>query len=379
MSRLFFCILLFLPVMQGFAQEDTYHAWLRTHLSDQYGISGGEWVLGESESETSGSRYISPNTQIVAFSPQGQPFSNGLKLNVPVRGENPWDYVMVTPANKAIQQGDRLLAAFWIKRVSAEKRGGLVYSRFEMNRDPWTSSIYEGITLPEEWSLILLPFEAAINHALGEAQLTFHLGIMQQEVEIGGVAMLNFGTTYTLDQLPSTQDDLYEGHESEAAWRSQAQARIEEIRKGGIEVEVSDLNGRPVEGAQVRVRMKEHGFGFGTAVAVWAMQGTNSDLLTYQDKLRDLTGDGRTFSMSVLENAMKWGFWENPNQMGSKADVVQIVNLLQESGMRVRGHNLVWPAWQWLPDEIEGLAGNPQVLQDRILQRIYGCCWLSRH
>ena len=314
--------------------------------------------------------FISNNTQVVRFTTEDVPFSRGTRLNVPSRGENPWDYVATYPARAELQNGDRLLIALWVRRISAEKRGGLIYARFEMNRDPWTASAYEGILLEEDWTLVLIPFQASINHPIGEAQLTFHLGIMQQELEVGGIAMLNYGDAYTLEQLPSTSNPFYEGQEPGALWRTQAQARIEEIRKGGIEVEVNDIAGRPIEGAKVRVKMKKHGFGFGTAVAVWAMQGTDTELLTYQDKLRNLTGDGRTFSISVLENALKWGFWENPTQMGSKDEVVQVVNRLQEAGMRVRGHNLVWPAWQWMPDELEDLSNDPQALQQQILQRI---------
>ncbi len=34
-----------------FGQEDMYHQWLRDYLDDEYGISTGEWVLGETEEE----------------------------------------------------------------------------------------------------------------------------------------------------------------------------------------------------------------------------------------------------------------------------------------------------------------------------------------
>ena len=33
------------------AQDDAYHEWVRTELETQYGLTGGTWLLGESEAQ----------------------------------------------------------------------------------------------------------------------------------------------------------------------------------------------------------------------------------------------------------------------------------------------------------------------------------------
>src|SRR5438046_29279 len=55
----------------------------------------------------------------------------------------------------------------------------------------------------------------------------------------------------------------YKGREANAAWRKEAEARIEKVRKGEIEVVVNDASGKAISGADVAVKMKRHAFSWG--------------------------------------------------------------------------------------------------------------------
>ena len=50
-------------------------------------------------------------------------------------------------------------------------------------------------------------------------------------------------------------------------WRAAADARIEAHRKADLRVVVLGADGKPVEGADVAVRMMRHAFKFGTQVS----------------------------------------------------------------------------------------------------------------
>ncbi|MGB9612170.1 MAG: endo-1,4-beta-xylanase, partial [Bryobacteraceae bacterium] len=87
---------------------------------------------------------------------------------------------------------------------------------------------------------------------------------------------------------------------------------------------------------------------------------TGPDSDRYRDFIR------ANFTFAVLENDLKWGpFEQNPNR------ALDALHWLRANGItRVRGHNLVWPGWQWMPADVRNLASNPAALAQRILERI---------
>lgn len=126
-------------VGDALAQDDAYYAGLRDQLQNEYGLTGGTWLIGGTEEATLSS----------AFTPDGV-------------------------AQEIITVDDQ----------------------------PFT-----------RWYKV-------------------HLGFQAQEFELGGVAVLNYTNTYTLDDLPQSTFHLdYEGRDPGAPWRAEAQARIEEHRK----------------------------------------------------------------------------------------------------------------------------------------------------
>ena len=368
-----YILFLFTPVTveYSFAQEGAYHAALRTQLQSEFGVTGGAWVIADDENETNASHYTSGNYTVQTSPVTGEVFTRSMRLNITQRGQNPWDYFIGFPTVQGLTPGDKALLIVWVRGIDADRGSGLVNANFEMNSNPYTKSLFTGMIPSDEWQQWLIPFEASISHPAGQAQLIFHLGIMAQEVEMAGVAILNYGQAYALDELPATnQEQNYAGREPGAAWRTEAASRIDQYRKRDVKVRVVDNRGVLVEGAGVSVNMKRHRFGFGTAIAVSMMLQQGVNAATYREKVENLAGDGRTFSTAVLENALKWGPWENPAWPGTKAQTVGVIRDLKDAGMTVRGHNLVWPDWQWMPAEAEQLQNNPTALRQLIQDRI---------
>ncbi|HJS06079.1 MAG TPA: endo-1,4-beta-xylanase, partial [Pirellulales bacterium] len=64
------------------------------------------------------------------------------------------------------------------------------------------------------------------------------------------------------------------------------------------------------------------------------------------------------FSRVVIENAVKWPNWESARQTG-----INLVNWLVGNGLEVRGHNLVWPNWQYLPSSVKTTYYNTLATQ----------------
>lgn len=143
-------------------------------------------------------------------------------------------------------------------------------------------------------------------------------------------------------------------------WREAAEQRIERIRKAELVVRVTRPDGTPAAGVPVQVRMSRHAFGWGTAVAGRFLLSEGGDAEKYRRAILE------NFNMAVLENDLKWPQWERDRETALSA-----LRWLHSNGItRVRGHNLVWPSWRWLPKEMKGLAGDAPALRKRVLDHI---------
>lgn len=154
---------------------------------------------------------------------------------------------------------------------------------------------------------------------------------------------------------------------AQEAWRTAAHERIEQHRKGTFHLTVRGDDGQPLPNTEVRVRMTRHAFGFGTAISYSGF--TNSREPNYRDKILNLTGDGRTFNMAVYGNEMKWPQWEGASNQ-TRSLIASQVALLRARGFDVRGHNLVWAAYRWMPGDIQQNSSNPDYVKERIQERI---------
>ena len=214
------------------------------------------------------------------------------------------------------------------------------------------------------WKKVQFPFALTRAYNKGEAEVTFTIGLREQTVEIGGIELANFGTTKKVADLPFTRLG-YAGSEPDAAWRKAAEARIEKVRKGDLTVVVKDKSGKPVRGAEVAVRMKKHAFLFGTAVsgAAFASQRFSAeDMAKYKQSITQL------FNLSVMENENKWPQWAN---VASRPATLTALDWLRDSGLQVRGHNLVWPSWNNTNVKaVQDAKADPAALAKVILDHI---------
>jgi endo-1,4-beta-xylanase len=214
------------------------------------------------------------------------------------------------------------------------------------------------------WKKVTFPFALTRAFNKGEAEVFFTLGSSEQTVEIGGIELLNYGTSKKVADLPWTKLG-YAGSEPGAAWRKAAEARIEKIRKGDLTVLVKDKAGKPVRGAEVSVRMRKHAFLWGTAVsgASFSSQRMNAETLArYKQEITQL------FNSAVMENENKWPQWAN---VASRPATIAVIDWLRENGLQVRGHNLVWPSWNNTNVKAaQDAKGDPAALAKVILDHI---------
>ncbi|WP_459194081.1 endo-1,4-beta-xylanase [Halosimplex sp. J119] len=143
-------------------------------------------------------------------------------------------------------------------------------------------------------------------------------------------------------------DDGTDGETDRDDWEVAADERIREHRTSALTVEVVDSDGDPVEGAAVEVAMREHDFGFGTAVDAGHLLDETGEGDPYREHVTDL------FNLAVLGNHHKWRFWEEERETADGT-----TEWLLERGFDLRGHVCLWAnvsAWAVPPDVVRAMG-----------------------
>jgi GH35 family endo-1,4-beta-xylanase len=297
---------------------------------------------------------------------EGQPFRQALRLRTLAKTATPWDAQLYAATAAPVHAGDVLFARFYLRGAEskAETGSGSTELVIEQGAPDYKKLVLIGGNAGPEWQEISIRFTATANKIgapeipAGKASVFFRLGYGPQTIEIGGVEILNFGNRARLEDLPESHI-TYPGREPGAAWRKDAEERIEKIRKAGLTIRVRDSAGRPVPGAVVSVNMQRHAFGFGSAVAADMILARTPDGEKYRETILGY------FNKVVMENDLKWGGWEENRQRA-----IDGVKWLRDHGIAVRGHNLVWPGWHNLPKDLQSLKNNPAGLAKRINNHI---------
>lgn len=319
-------------------------------------LPGSEVLISDIKKQGSALNPEAPAYGTVADSTvEGQSFSEALRFTTNVQPASTYLLQYVLPIEASIEKDDVMLATFYARTLKStvETAEGTVALVME-KRGNFEKSITETITVPTQWKKFLVPIKAALLMEANTPQIAFRLGYKPQEIEIANLKVVNYKKAVTLDSLPSTPV-IYEGMEEDAPWRAEANQRIEQIRKGDMQVEVKDAAGQPIEGADVHVKMTKHDFKFGTAVNSTMINGTDANSETYRTKLKE------NFNSVVMENEMKWPWWEQ-----DRSRTVNLYNWLGSNGFDIRGHALLWDGATRLPADIPGLVSNKTALEKRI-------------
>lgn len=351
--------------------EDAYHETLRQQLQSDFGVSGGQWMLSDAETSTNAKASLSSVSRTSIDYSGDLPFTKILELKTSSRKNNAWDSAVRFNTSNDIHKDDVLLLVVWLNSTESDEDVNHITHIFELTSSPYTKSLNLGGDIKEGWRQWMLPFKAEMDYTAGAGRYQINMGHMAGTIQVAGIAVINFGDKYAVEDLPKTNFHLdYRGREQGAQWRLDALQRIEQIRKGDFRVQVVNKNDEPIKNATVTLDMRQHEFGFGTAISTrwWLQNLADSD--TYLDKIQNLSGDGRSFNIVVFENALKWPTWENHNSLGTPDQVAEVVDWLKSNNIRVRGHNLVWPKWNHLPDDLEAHKNDPDYIRTRIQDHI---------
>ena len=307
---------------------------------------------------------IDGNGTLSTVSVPDQAFSSAIdvKTGDVAATANPWDIRPRCFTTNAAKQNDVAVASFWIRALQSPSGTAFTSFVLEQNVSPFTKSVTYTVPAKSTWKLVQIPFTLAQTYAANEYNLSFWVTFPSQEIQIGRFTILDYGPGVSYSSLGLAAWP-YDGHDPNAPWRALAAANIEKYRKGDLVVVARDATGKPVPNAQVRVKMKRHAFGFGTAVAGDVLMAQTTDGQNYRDAIL------RLFNKVVTENALKWPFYES---WGRAQDDFMLPWFAQNGLTQVRGHNVIWPNMSNLPTDVQTMLKATPLDTEKLRTRIAG-------
>ncbi|MBN1998061.1 endo-1,4-beta-xylanase [candidate division KSB1 bacterium] len=323
--------------------------------------AGGENVLGEnplSRFTVVGSQYCIKKTVNV----EGQEFDRAIQIETVTQPPLTYNLQLTANTLSSIDKNDVLLAVFCARGIQSSEETGEVRGEFvfEQNGDPWTKSTTYAFNVVADWKHFFVPFKCADTYASGAAHANFRLGYAPQIIQIGGVQLINYKKTLDIENLPKTSIS-YAGMESDALWRKEAAARIDQYRKGDIKIIVKTGPGLAVDNAQISVKMQKHAYKFGSAVAASRLMENSQDAKKYREVILNY------YNRVVMENDLKWAPWEDTNR---RTMTLEALDWLRDNDIEIRGHCLVWPGWSRMPDDLEEHKDDLAYLTTRVNEHI---------
>ncbi len=126
----------------------------------------------------------------------------------------------------------------------------------------------------------------------------------------------------------------------------EAKQRILDIRRRGVEVRVTK-DGKPVENAAVRLKMKQHQFLFGCN----CFPATTFDTKEKNDRFTELFAG----LLNYATLPFYWGRYEPQQYRYNEPQMAQQVQWTKDNGLASKGHPLIWHEVvpQWLTDDMD--------------------------
>ncbi|MDQ8209390.1 endo-1,4-beta-xylanase [Coraliomargarita sp. SDUM461003] len=310
-----------------------------------------------------------PVAQAKLVSAQHPAFRQAMRVQVLRPDGKFYNGAIQLPSKQAVHAGDTVLTRLHFRSVHNTEETGNGFATVFLQGPPpgYKKYLIREVSAGHDWQTYSLPVK--LTDDLAPEQLSLFIGAgggsKPQTWEVGGIELINYGSSVELSDLPQSQA-TYIGRAPDAPWRTAANERIERYRKGDICIQVFDTDGNPIHGAAIELRQQRHAYHFGSVITAALITGESQDAEIYRQKVLEL------FNQSGTENDLKWGPWQNEwGQRYNRAQTLEALQWLRDHHFYTRGHVLVWPGKKHLPRNIQAYLQQDQLQRtDPIVKEI---------
>jgi GH35 family endo-1,4-beta-xylanase len=280
-----------------------------------------------------------------------QQFSQALEVDITNPSGVTWNGNISIGLAEDVKVGDNLLLHLYFRTMASQYETGTGFTRVLLQgpEPEYLKLISRNLNSASEWQEFFIPTTVSQDFASGELTLMFELGAgdKPQRFQLAGIELYNYQQDISYADLPLTEA-TYGGRNDDATWRAEAEARIEQYRKGDFTLTLQTPSGDKIADADININMRKHAYHFGSAVVSSMLVGEGEDEQNYQQKVLEL------FNQAGPENDLKWapwiGEWGDSFNQGTTLAGLQ---WLKDNEFYTRGHVLVWPSKRNLPDAMQ--------------------------
>ncbi|MBN8217320.1 MAG: DUF4832 domain-containing protein [Spirochaetes bacterium] len=141
------------------------------------------------------SAQISGGGKVSVIQVAGQPFTEAIHAECPEKKPRSWDVSLIQLTAKEFKKGDAMLFVFYARSLASEAPDGKASfnARAQKASPPWTDAKAQNLKADATWKRFAIPFTAPADYAAGDCKLAFILGDWRQELDVGGIALFDFG------------------------------------------------------------------------------------------------------------------------------------------------------------------------------------------
>ncbi len=157
-------------------------------------------------------------------------------------------------------------------------------------------------------------------------------------------------------------DAVVEGTSAGENWETEANARIEQLRKRDAGITVLDDANQPAPGVDIQINQIKKSFPFGCVMG---------QSLFKEPKFKTYFADVFKFNWAVFQNEAKW-YHTEPQNWGyvTYRDMNAMLDFCEMKSINARGHLVFWPVEQYIQQWVKDL--NDTDLWQAMQQRLEG-------
>lgn len=250
---------------------------------------------------------------------------SSLRVNVRQATEPFYEIALTCTVGGTVAVGDRVLLRFRGRSPTGNPLRAVV----EQSRAPWTAVADAHVTLTPDWRAYRVDGTVTQDFPSNGLACRFQMGQRTGVVELADVCVENLGV------------DPARAAASAAMAPEAIDARIEQVRKTTLTVEVLDAAGRPLPGAAVAVRQLRHAFLFGCNIFRLEPGHDDAWQQAYQKRYTDL--------LNYATLPFYWNSFESQRGRPDYPRLDAMARWCAGHGIVAKGHPLVWheavPGW----------------------------------
>lgn len=238
----------------------------------------------------------------------------------------------VTNTSGDFLAGETGILTFWARALKATDETGYAKCRPCFEQSDLYNKAYSATCedIGFEWKKYYFPIYNG-NYSLykNKSRFTFPIGYKPQIIQIADIHVRNFHYDVPVEQInpESIQVLDYHGIEDDAVWRKEAWRRIEKYRKNDMLIHVTDENGNPIEGAEVKADMTNSEFNWGFMILPREILHADPDSRVGSYRIET----PKMFNLGEDGYGMKYSNSDYINE-------IAMYKYFYDQGLRMRGH-----------------------------------------